>query len=174
MRYALVLILLYGAMVILQPLAPPVLGQTTWLIGLSPLLLIYGGMRAGDFSLMIFVLAGGVLHDVILLHYIGMGPLLWLLTVLLVRSQRDWLKNSHWTSAMVVTFAGAFFYLAMDRIFFLVYNGLWSWTFDLSFSLMIISAFNALVSPVVFRVFDMVIQGGFALRRRARVYRGAK
>lgn len=160
MRYAFVLVLLYGAMVILQPLAPPVLGQTTWLIGLSPLLLIYGALRAGNLSLVLFVLAGGTLHDLILLHYIGMGPLLWLLTVLLVHSQRDWLRNSHWSSAMVVTFAGAFFYLAMDRVFFLVYNGLWSWNFDLSYSLMIISAFNALASPLLFRVFDFVLLGG--------------
>lgn len=171
MRYALVLVLLYGAMVILQPLAPPVLGQTTWLIGLSPLLLVYGGMRAGDFSLMLFILAGGVLHDLILLHYIGMGPLLWLLTVLLVRSQREWLRNSHWTSAMVVTFAAAFFYLAMDRVFFLVYNGLWSWTFDLSYSLMIISALNALASPLVFWIFDWVLRSGGVERKRTRSFR---
>ncbi|MDX6767311.1 MAG: hypothetical protein SFU85_11040 [Candidatus Methylacidiphilales bacterium] len=173
MHYALVLVLLYGAMVILQPLAPALMGQTTWLIGLSPLLLVYGALRAGDFSLLLFVLAGGALHDLILLHYIGMGPLLWLLTVLLVRSQRDWLRNAHWSSAMVVTFAGAFFYLAMDRVFFLVYNGLWAWTFELSSSLMIISAFNALASPMVFRLFDFILRAE-ALRQPAGTVRRAR
>lgn len=158
MRYTLVLVFLYVAMAVGQPLLPPLWGERTWLLGLSPLLLIYGALRAPDFFLMLFVIIGGIAHDFILLHYLGMGPLLWLLTVFLVRSQREWLLLSHWSMLGVVAFAASFFHLAMDRVFFLVYNGFWSWDFELSASLLKISLVNGLLGPLVFWILDLVLR----------------
>jgi cell shape-determining protein MreD len=168
MRYTLVLVLLYVAIAVGQPLLPPLMGERTWLIGLSPLLLIYGALRAPDFFLMLFVILGGVVHDFILLHYLGMGPLLWLMTVFLVRSQRDYLRASHWSLLFVVSFAASFFHLAMDRVFFLVYNGFWSWNFELSTSLMKIALVNGLLGPPVFWVLDVLLRA----RGRRPVRRG--
>jgi cell shape-determining protein MreD len=167
MRYTLVLVFLYVVMAVAQPLLPPLMGERTWLIGLSPLLLIYGALRAPDFFLMLFVILGGVVHDFILLHYLGMGPLLWLLTVFLVRSQRDYLKASHWSRLFVVSFAASFFHLGMDRVFFLVYNGFWSWNFELSTSLMKIALVNGLLGPPFFWVLDVLLRerGGRPVRR---------
>jgi cell shape-determining protein MreD len=178
MRYALSLVLLYVAMAIGQPMIPAVFGERTWLIGLSPLLLVYCALRAPDFSLMLFVILGGVVHDLILLHYIGMGPLLWLMTVFIVRSQQDWLRTSHWVLLLVVCFAASFFHLAMDRIFFLAYNGFWSWNFELSTSLLKISTINALLSPVLFWILDFVLRtpgkkSGFVGESRHRFHRRA-
>jgi len=163
MRYTLVLVFLYVAMAVGQPLLPPLMGERTWLLGLSPLLLVYGALRAPDFSLMLFVILGGVVHDFILLHYLGMGPLLWLLTVFVVRSQREFLRASHWSLLFVVSFAASFFHLAMDRVFFLVYNGFWSWDFELSTSLLKIALVNGLIGPPFFWLLDLVLGG-----RRAR------
>jgi cell shape-determining protein MreD len=171
MRYTLVLVVLYVAMAIGQPALPALFGERTWLIGLAPLLLVYGALRAPDFSLMLFVIIGGVAHDLILLHYIGMGPLLWLLTVFVVRSQQDWLKNAHWSMVMVVSFAASFFHLAMDRVFFLVYNGFWSWDFELSTSLLKIATVNALFSPLVFKGLDLLLRGRDHRQVRRRMLR---
>jgi cell shape-determining protein MreD len=167
MRYTLVLVFLYVVMAVAQPLLPPLMGERTWLMGLSPLLLIYGALRAPDFFLMLFVILGGVVHDFILLHYLGMGPLLWLLTVFLVRSQRDFLKASHWSLLFVVSFAASFFHLGMDRVFFLFYNGFWSWNFELSASLMKIALVNGLLGPPFFWVLDVLLRerGGRPVRR---------
>lgn len=147
MRYTLVLVFLYVAMAVSQPLLPPFMGERTWLLGLSPLLLVYGALRAPDFSLMLFIILGGMVHDFILLHYLGMGPLLWLLTVFVVRSQREFLQASHWSLLFVVAFAASFFHLAMDRIFFQVYNDIWFWDFELSTSLLKIALVNGLIGP---------------------------
>lgn len=166
MRYTLVLVLLYVALAIGQPMLPPLWGERTWLLGLSPLLLIYGALRAPDFYLMLFVILGGVAHDFILLHYLGMGPLLWLLTVFVVRSQREWLQNSHWSVLPVVAFAACFFHLSMDRLFFLVYNGFWSWDYELSVSLLKIALVNAVVCLPLFRLLDWLLRARVSRERR--------
>lgn len=174
MRYVPILLFLYLALAIGQPMMPPLFGERTWLIGLTPLLLAYMALRAGDLALMVFLIAGGVVHDLLLLHYIGMGPLLWFLTAFVVRSQVAWLRGAHWSMVLVVCFAASFFHLAMDRVFFLTYNGFWSWDFELSTSLLKISAFNAVISPLLFKVFDLLMgRGREGLRPARRTWRPA-
>ncbi len=167
MRHAAVLVGAYLVLVLLQPQLPDLLGERSWLLGLTPVLLVYAALRAPDFALMMFVMVGGLLHDLLLLHYVGMGPLLWGLTVFLVRSQRSWLGMAHWALRPPIVFVASLFYMVGDRLFFLTYHGFWSWNFELSFSLIKISFFNALISPLLLAAFEFILRDRDPARPRA-------
>jgi len=157
LRYTFLFLLVYLGMLLAEPVMPEMFGQKNWLLGLTPVLLTYLGLRAGSLSLMLFILLGGLLHDLILMHYFGMGPLLWGLTVFLVRSQQPWIEGANWLMSVVICFAASFLYLCCDRIFFLLVQQYWSWDFELSLGILRLSGFNAAISVLVFFFFDLVL-----------------
>ncbi|MEM1158666.1 MAG: hypothetical protein AAF649_02560 [Verrucomicrobiota bacterium] len=137
---------------------PGIFGYQKWLIGMTPILLAYAALRSGGLPLALFILIGGVVHDLLLLHYFGFGPLLWACTIFIVASQKPWLQDAGILVTLIVGFTTSFFYNAMDRIFYLLYHGFWSWDLDLSFALLTLAAVNAVLSPIMFFVFDTVSQ----------------
>ncbi|MDR1146606.1 MAG: hypothetical protein LBK71_10795 [Verrucomicrobiales bacterium] len=167
-RHTLSLLLLYLAMLFAQPMAPALFRQNNWLLGLTPVLLTYLSLRAGDLALMVFVIAGGLLHDLVLLHYVGMGPLLWGLVAFMIHSQRMWLEDARWPVWLIMSFAATFLYLCCDRLFFLFYHQYWSWDQDLSFNIFKLALFNAVLCPPLFWLLDWV----FGVKDRPR-HRGA-
>ncbi|MDR1191830.1 MAG: hypothetical protein LBK60_09255 [Verrucomicrobiales bacterium] len=165
-RHLPILLLLYLLMFFVQPLAPLLFKQNNWLLGLTPLLLTYLSLRAGDLALMLFVIVGGLLHDLLLFNYFGLGPLLWGVVTFMIRSQRDWLLGARWPVWMVLSFAASFLYLCGDRLFFLFYHQYWSWDQDLSFNVLKLSLFNTALCPPLFWALDLMFRRGQAPRRQ--------
>ena len=158
LRYTLSLLLIYLVMLFAQPVVPALFNQSNWLLGLTPVFLAYLSLRAGDLALMAFVIIGGLMHDLVLPHYVGMGPLLWSVVAFMVRSQRDLLREAHWPVLMVISFAATFLYLCCDRLFFLFVNQYWSWDQDLSFNIFKLAVFNAVLCPPLFFILDLVFR----------------
>jgi len=152
------LTLIYLFMAFLQPFMPAVFGYQKWLVGMAPILLAYAALRSGGLPLALFILIGGIVHDLLFLHYIGFGPLLWACTIFIIASQKPWLRDGGVLVAIVVGFTASFFYISMDRILYLLYHGFWSWDLDLSYALLTLAAINASLSPVLFFLFDAVSQ----------------
>lgn len=143
---------------------PTILGNQKWLIGMTPLLLAYASLRTHGLPLTAFVLIGGTVHDLLLMHYIGFGPLLWGITVFVVSSQRPWLEDAGWIVFIAIGFVASFLYYTADRILYLLYHGFWSWDMELSFTLLSLSVANAILSPLLFLGFDAIV--GKTSRRR--------
>jgi cell shape-determining protein MreD len=164
LRYTLSLLLIYLVMLFAQPMVPVLFNQNNWLLGLTPVLLTYLSLRAGDLALITFVIVGGLLHDLVLLHYVGMGPLLWGIVAFMIRSQRIWLEDARWPVWMVMSFAATFLYLCCDRLFFLFAHQYWSWDQDLNFNILKLSLFNAILCPLLFWLLDFI----FGKRKQQR------
>jgi len=164
MRPAILLTLVYLLMAFLQPFMPSIFGNQKWLIGMTPILLAYASLRTHGLPLTLFVLIGGCVHDLLLMHYIGFGPLLWGITVFVVASQRPWLEDSGWIVSVAIGFVASFLYYTADRILYLLYHGFWSWDLELSYALLSLSVANAILSPLLFLCFDGII--GKNKRRR--------
>jgi cell shape-determining protein MreD len=167
LRCTLSLLLIYLVMLFAQPMVPVFFNQNNWLLGLTPVLLTYLSLRGSDAALVVFVLVGGLLHDLVLLHYAGMGPLLWGLVAFMVRSQREWLVDARWPVWVVMSFAATFLYLGCDRLFFLFAHRYWSWDQDLSFNILKLALFNAVLCPLLFWGLDFVFGEREARRRGA-------
>jgi cell shape-determining protein MreD len=165
-RYTLSLLLIYLIMLFAQPMVPVLFDQNNWLLGLTPIFLTYLSLRASDLALILFVIIGGLLHDMVLMHYVGMGPLLWGLVAFMVRSQQVWLQEAHFLVLMVIGFASTFLYLCCDRLFFLFVHQYWSWDQDLSFNILKLAVFNAVLCPVLIFIFDFIL--GEKKRKRLR------
>ena len=151
-----ILTLIYLVMAFLQPFMPAIFGYQKWLIGMAPILLAYAALRTGGLPLALFILIGGVTHDLLLLHYFGFGPLLWACTIFIIASQKPWLQDGGVLVSIIVGFTASFFYIAMDRILYLLYHGFWSWDLDLSYTLLTLAGVNAVLSPVLFFLFDAI------------------
>jgi len=156
MLAATILTLVYLVMAFLQPFMPTLFGYQKWLIGMAPILLAYAALRSGGLPLALFILIGGIIHDLLLLHYFGFGPLLWACTIFIIASQKPWLEDAGILVSIVVGFTASFFYNAMDRLLYLLYHGFWSWDLDLSYTLLTLAGVNAFLSPVLFFVFDAI------------------
>jgi cell shape-determining protein MreD len=165
MRYALLMLLIFCGLLYAQPFMPALLGHENWLLNLTPLLLTYASLRAQDFSLMVFLIAGGLLHDLLLMNYMGMGPLLWGLVAFIVRSQKPWVETGNFLFLILITFVASFAYLCLDRLFFLISENFWSWNLKLSFELLKLSTVNALLSWPMFWLLDRLLRRGQASRR---------
>jgi hypothetical protein len=157
MRYALMMLLIFCGFLYSQPFVPMVLGHENWLLNLTPILVTCTALRAKDFSLMFFLIAGGLLHDLLLMNYVGMGPLLWALVAFVVRSQRPWVDRGNWLFLILITFVASFAYLSLDRLFFLISEGFWSWNLKLSFEILKLSTVNALLCLPVFWLMDRLL-----------------
>ncbi|MEM6885269.1 MAG: hypothetical protein AAF571_09570 [Verrucomicrobiota bacterium] len=158
MLAAALLTLIYLVMAFLQPFMPEIFGYQKWLIGMAPILLAYAALRSGGLPLALFILIGGVVHDLLLLHYIGFGPLLWACTIYVIASQKPWLRDGGAVVSVLVGFTASFLYNSLDRILYLLYHGFWSWDLDLSYALLTLAAINAGLSPLLFFVFDAISQ----------------
>ena len=169
LRYSFPLLLVYLAMLFTQRMMPPVLGMEGWLLGLTPVLLCYVALRAGDLALVIFVLAGGLMQDVVLLEYFGMGPLLWGIVAYTIRSQEPWVAGSHWLFQIVICFVASFLYSCLDRMFFLLIHQYWSWDSNLTIDLFQMSLFNGVMGPLLFLIGDLILCGNEPRRRRTAV-----
>lgn len=152
------LTLVYLIMAFLQPFMPAIFGHQNWLIGMAPILLAYAALRNGGLPLTLFILIGGVVHDLLLLHYVGFGPLLWACTIYVIASQKPWLQDGGILVSIIVGFICSFLYNALDRILYLLYHGFWSWDLELSYSLLTLAAVNAGLSPILFILFDSISQ----------------
>ena len=168
-RYSLPLLVIYLIMLFTQRLVPPLFDMGNWLLGLTPVLLCYISLRAGDLALVFFVLAGGMMHDVVLLEYFGMGPLLWGIVAYTIRSQEPWVAGSHWLFQILICFVASFLYLCCDRLFFLLVHQYWSWNCNLSIELFQMSLLNALMGPLFFLVSDLFLGGNEPGRRRMAI-----
>lgn len=177
MLYFIGLTMVFLGMIFLQPLLPAIGGQHNWLLNFTPLILVYAAYRASDTGLAFFIVFTGMLHDFILSHYLGFGPLLWGVTIFLVRSQEELLEQGTWMTRIIMGFAAAFFYLCFDRVIFLLDRKAWIWDYELSFHIVLISIVNALMAPVVFWVLDRIyiykpeVKEDFATRMRYHVDR---
>ena len=169
LRYSLPLLLVYLVMLFTQRMMPPLFGMESWLLGLTPVLLCYISLRAGDLSLVIFVLIGGLMHDVVLLEYFGMGPLLWGIVAYTIRSQEPWVAGSHWLFQIVICFVASFLYLCLDRLFFLLIHQYWSWDSNLTIDLFQMSLLNGFLGLLFFLICDLMLGGNEPRRRRATV-----
>ncbi|MGF1678837.1 MAG: hypothetical protein ACFCUX_06555 [Candidatus Methylacidiphilales bacterium] len=148
------LTLFYLALAFLQPFIPAIAGQK-WLIGMAPLLLAYAALRIDGLGLILFILIGGCVHDLLLLHYVGFGPLLWGCTVFIVTSQAPMLRDSGLFVSALTGFIASFFYNSFDRLLYLVYHSFWSWDLDLSYAILWQSLINAVLCPILFAFFDV-------------------
>jgi hypothetical protein len=157
MRYALLMLLIFCGLLYAQPFAPVFFGHENWLLNLTPILITYTALRAREFSLMVFIILGGLLHDLLLMNYVGMGPLLWGLVAFVVRSQRPWVEGGNWLFLILMTFVASFAYLSLDRLFFLISEGFWSWNLKLSFEILKLSTVNALLCLPVFWLMDRIL-----------------
>ncbi len=152
------LTLVYLIMAFLQPFMPTIFGYQKWLIGMAPILLAYAALRSGGLPLTLFILIGGFAHDLLLLHYVGFGPLLWACTIYVIASQKPWLQDGGILISVVVGFTASFLFVSLDRILYLLYHGFWSWDLELSYSLLTLAAINAGLSPLFFLLFDALSQ----------------
>lgn len=150
------LTLVYLTMAFLQPFMPAIFGYQKWLISMAPILLAYAALRSGGLPLALFILIGGIVHDLLLLHYIGFGPLLWACTIYVIASQKPWLQDGGILVSVIVGFIASFFYNAMDRMLYLLYHGFWSWDLNLSYALLTLAGINAGLSPILFILFDVI------------------
>ncbi|NJK92650.1 MAG: hypothetical protein HC904_12975 [Blastochloris sp.] len=166
--YSLLMMLLFCVMLYAQPLIPPLFGHDNWLLNLTPLLLTYSALRTHEFTLMLFIISGGLLHDLLLMNYVGMGPLLWGCVVFIVRSQRPWVEGGNSLFLILLTFVAAFSYLSLDRLFFLVSEGFWSWNLMLSVEILKLSTVNALLCLPFFWLLDRLPGSQLRNRRNAR------
>jgi hypothetical protein len=165
MRYAFLMLLVFCGLLYSQPFVPVFLGHENWLLNLTPILVTYTSLRARDFSLMFFIILGGLLHDLLLMNYVGMGPLLWGLVAFIVRSQRPWVEGGNWFFLLLMTFVASFAYLSLDRLFFLISEGFWSWNLKLSFEILKLSTVNALLCLPVFWLMDRLLDRPSSERR---------
>lgn len=154
MIHAILILCIFCGLLFAQPFAPALFGHENWLLNLTPILITYTALRAKDLSLMIFIIIGGLLHDLLLMNYVGMGPLLWGLIAAIVRSQKLWLTSGSWLFLLLVTFTACFAYLCLDRLFFLAYQGFWSWNLKLSFEILKLSTVNAALCLPFFWIMD--------------------
>lgn len=162
------LTLIYLIMAFLQPFMPEIFGYQKWLIGMTPILLAYAALRCGGLPLSLFILIGGIVHDLLLLHYIGFGPLLWGCTIFVIASQRPWLQDGGWLVSAIVGFTASFLFYSLDRILYLLYHGFWSWNLDLCYTLLTLAGINAVLSPVFFLLFDLVSQKSSAAKAHSK------
>lgn len=167
MLYASLMLLIFCVLLYSQPFAPMLWGHENWLLNLTPILVTYTALRAREFSLMLFLILGGLLHDLLLMNYVGMGPLLWGLVAFIVRSQKSWVEGGNWLFLVMITFVASFAYLSLDRLFFLISEGFWSWNLKLSFEILKLSTVNALLCLPAFLLLDRL------LGRPSRGERGA-
>lgn len=168
MRHAVILLLIFGCLIYGQPFAPSVFGHDNWMLNLTPVLIAYCCLRSNEFFLMMFVILGGLLHDLLLMNYVGMGPMLWGMVAFLVRSQKPWVLGGNWLILIVINFAASFAYLCLDRTFYLLYESFWSWNLQLSFEMFKLSLVNALLSPLLFWLLDAVLNKEFSKKGRNR------
>jgi hypothetical protein len=169
MIQALVVLAVCAATMLLQPLVPGLFGQEHWLLNLTPVLLIYAAYRCSEPGLVVLVVAGGILHDLMMLDAVGFGPMQWGLTVFMIHSQRHWLESTSWWMIMLLSFAGSFLYFLAGYVFFLMARTTWNWNLQLGLAMVWIATLNALASPLVFMAMDAVLNraaGGRAKRRR--------
>lgn len=142
----------------LQLLLPGMLVNGHWLPVFVPLLLVYFGVRAKPGLLLLFIFIGGLFHDLLVDHYFGAGPFVWGIVIFMVRSQRPYLEGGRWGGRVLVTFAGSFVYLVLDRLLFLVYHRFWSWDLDLSLHLVLLSGINSAISPFFVFLMDLLFE----------------
>mgnify|MGYP000207782395 CR=1 FL=1 len=154
MRYVFIMLTIFCGLLFSQPFVPALMGHENWLLNLTPLLLTYAALRARDFSLMAFIILGGLLHDLLLMNYVGMGPLLWGLVAFIVRSQKPLMRGGNWFFLLLVTFTASFAYLSLDRLFFLIAEGFWSWNLRLSFEIVKLSTVNTVLCLPMFWLMD--------------------
>ncbi|MEO0452670.1 MAG: hypothetical protein AAFY98_00860 [Verrucomicrobiota bacterium] len=159
MKEGLILTAIYALIILIQPFLPSVLGDRFWLLSMTPILISYVSMRARGAALGYFIILCGLLHDLMFPDYLGMGPLLWGLTVFLIHSQYPWIHRARFFLVMVAVLVASFFYLCMDRLLVLFYAGFWSWSYEMLFSIFWQSCLNAIVSPLLFFIFDAIVKG---------------
>ena len=164
LRHAFVLLSLYLPLLFAAALLPAPAGR--WLPVLTPLLPAYFALHGRDFPLVVLVVVGGMLHDWVLPHYFGMGPLLWGLVAFMIRSQRQWLTDASAIFLPVVGFAASFLYFGGDRLFLLFARQRWAWDIDFSFHILQQSIINAILCPVLFWLFDLLFGLGDRQQRK--------
>lgn len=145
---AVLLLLLFLAMVFAQPFLPSLMGRHNWLLTATPVLITCAALRLDGPLLVAFLIAGGILHDLLLPNYLGMGPLLWALTAFLARSQKPWLSEERLPLVALTGFACSFLYLIGDRMLFLLHREYWSWNLEICFQLLKWSSVNGVLTPV--------------------------
>jgi hypothetical protein len=154
MRRFLVTLLIALAVTLIQPLILAKFGGQRWIFDFTPVFLVYASIRFSPFWLAGFILLGGLLHDILVPHAPGMGPLIWGCTIFLVRSQRLWIRDRSWSMLMLRGWAASFFYIGLERLLFLASQGFWSWNLELSVKMLTLSIVNAFVCPLVVKVID--------------------
>jgi hypothetical protein len=148
------LLLLVPVLAIGQPLVAGLLGLHGWILDLVPLLLIYGALRLPAVQLVFLMIAGGMLHDLMVPHAPGTGPLLWGVILFMIRSQLDWIRQGNWIILILLGFVSTFLYLSLERVLFLAAHGYWSWDLDLSLKIVNASFLNALLAPLFTALLD--------------------
>ena len=154
MRRFLVTILSVLLVTIVQPLILAEFSGQRWILDFTPIFLVYASLRLNPMGIVGFILLGGLLHDILVPHAPGMGPLLWGATIFLVRSQRLWIRDRSWSMLMLMGLAASFFYIGLDRLLFLASQGFWSWNLELSVKMLTLSIVNAFVCPLVVKAID--------------------
>ena len=154
MRRFLVTLLILLAVTALQPLFLAEFSGQRWILDFTPVFLVYASLRFSPFALVSFILLGGLLHDILVPHAPGTGPLLWGATAFLIRSQRLWIRDRSWSMLMLMGLAASFFYIGLERLLFLASQGFWSWNLELSVKMLTLSIVNAFVCPLVVKAID--------------------
>jgi hypothetical protein len=148
------LLILVPLLALAQPMAAGALGLRDWILDLTPLLLVHGALRLTAAQLVFLMIGGGMLHDVMVPHAPGTGPLLWGVILFMIRSQLSWIRQGNWIVLILLGFVSTFLYLSLERVLFLAAHGFWQWNLDLSLKIVNASLLNALLAPLFTALFD--------------------
>jgi hypothetical protein len=116
---------------------------------LVPVLLVTAAVRMGDVPLVMLVVLGGLVDDFLVPDAPGYGPLIWAVVVMMVRSQRIWLRSGGMLFRMAVCVAATFVYLVMDRLAYMAAHGFWSWDERVTLYLVLASGVNLVAGPLL-------------------------
>ncbi len=114
MKRALALI----ALVPIIALARPFLSPDEISVHFIPVVLVIAAISLKDIQLVFFVLAGGALYDILVPVNFGLTPVVWMICVLLVRSQQRLIVQHPWLYAYLMTFVVSFLYLTSDKLLY--------------------------------------------------------
>ncbi|MFH1066947.1 MAG: hypothetical protein V1746_03515 [bacterium] len=125
-------------------------------ICLIPILLVFWAWQMDDAMLIWLALVGGIVNDWLIPDAPGTGPVIWVVVLLLMRTQRPLLAIYGTPFAMLATFATSFLFLSFQRLAFLAAHDFWSWDYNLSVRLFVASLINAVVSPFCFTILKLL------------------
>lgn len=116
-----------------------------------PILTVLWAWRVSDLSLLCLVIAAGLLEDFLVPDaFLGSSILVWGAVALLVRTQRTLMNSFLYLFIVPILFASSLLFLTLDRIIFLTNKGFWSWNESLMVHIVIASALNAIIGPLIF------------------------